>query len=55
MGPPIDGMIKLKPNAIFYVVWYLLKVAFLPGVFISGYAYSHYDQMTIFEVEVRSE
>ena len=55
MEPPIVGMIKLKLNAILYVVWYLTKVAFLLGVFMSGYAYFHYDRMTIFEVEAHSE
>ena len=31
------------------------KGRFLLGVFMSGYAYFHYDRMTIFEVEAHSE
>ena len=55
MEPSSVGMIKLKLNAIWYVVRHLPKVAFLLGVFMSGYAYVHYDRMTIVEVEAHGE
>ena len=55
MEPPIVGVIKLKLNAILYVGRHFPKVAFLLGVFMSGYAYVHYDRMTIFEVEAHGE